>query len=112
MGNQTQVNLRVQGDYVTSENKILLKNNNQYTLKLENGKIKLYQGSTYIGPFDSLILNPADEGNLLFVNQRPYSGSFQFVRETVNKQEVIRPINSIRMEEYLSRDHDWESSRS
>ncbi|WP_338449583.1 SpoIID/LytB domain-containing protein [Niallia oryzisoli] len=101
LGNQTQVNLRVQGDYVTSEHKTLLKNNNQYTLKLENGKIKLNQGSTYIGQFDSLILNPAAEGNLLFINQRPYSGSFQFVRETVNKKEVIRPINSIRMEEYL-----------
>ncbi len=101
LGNQTQINLRTQGDYVTPDNKILLKHNTEYTLKLEKRELKLYTGSKYIGKYDSLIVNPAAEGNLLFINQRPYSGSLQFVLEVVNNREVIRPINSIRMEEYL-----------
>ena len=101
LGNQTQINLRTQGDYVTPDNRILLKHNTEYTLKLENRELKLYSGSSYMGKYDSLTVNPAAEENLLFINQRPYSGSFQFVLETVNNQKVIRPINSIRMEEYL-----------
>ena len=42
LGNQTQLMLKAQGDYVRQGRKILLENGKEYQLKLENSTLKLY----------------------------------------------------------------------
>ena len=101
LGNQTQLTLKAQGDYVTKDREVLLKNGIEYQLQLESGQLKLYQGSTLIGTFDTFTIHPDKSSNLLSINKRQYKGFFQFTRETVGGEDVIRPINHIQMEEYL-----------
>ena len=101
LGNQTQLTLKAQGDYVTEDREVLLKNGMEYQLKLESGQLKLYQESKLIGTYDSFTIHPDQSSNLLSINKRQYKGFFQFTRETVDGEEVIRPINHISMEEYL-----------
>ena len=79
----------------------MLKDGIEYQLKLENSQLKLYQGSTLIGTFDTFKIHPDKSSNLLSINKRQYKGFFQFTRETVDGDDVIRPINHIQMEEYL-----------
>ena len=49
LGNQTQLTLKAEGDYVTPDREVLLEDGIEYQLKLESSQLKLYQGSTLIG---------------------------------------------------------------
>lgn len=98
---QTQITLKPEGDYLTADRQILLKNKTEYQLKIESGKLKLYQSTRVVGQYESLTINPESENNLLYLNQRPYKVSFQFIPESVNGNQYIRPINHINLEEYI-----------
>lgn len=101
LGNQTQIMLEPKGNFTSSDHKIMLKDGQEYKLQLENKKLVLYQGTSKIGYFDSLTVYHPSESGILYINHRPYSGSFQFILESINSKDYIRPINHIKMEDYL-----------
>ena len=101
LGNQTQIMIKGNGEYLTADRQTVLKSGSLYYLKLESGKVNLYEGGKRIGQYDSFKVNPSLEGNLLYVNGRPYKGSFEFIIETIHNRPFIRPINQLYLEEYL-----------
>ncbi|WP_312097361.1 SpoIID/LytB domain-containing protein [Niallia sp.] len=101
LGNKTQITITPSGTYQTDDGKNILTNTIEYTLKLEQSKLKLYKGNTIILESGSLTLTPSNPDDYLIINNRKYKGSFEFIMETLNGSNYIRPINTIGMEEYL-----------
>lgn len=98
LGNQSALNIKVNGNYPTSDPNITLKSGPNYLLKLENEKLSLYENNVLIGSFDSFSVTPILSQSELTINSRPYLGSFDF---TIENKKYIRPVNSIPMESYL-----------
>lgn len=101
LGNKTQIIVKPSGTYKTEDGKVFLANTTEYTLKLEQTKLKLYQGSSLVLESGSFSLAPSNPDDYLTINNRKYKGSFEFIIETINGANFIRPINTIGMEEYL-----------
>ncbi|HEO8420581.1 TPA: hypothetical protein VBX77_002608 [Yersinia enterocolitica] len=101
LGNKTQITLTPSGTYKTDDGKVTLMNSTDYTLKLEQSKLTLYKGSSIILESGSFTLTPSTPDDYLIINNRKYKGSFEFIIETINGSNYIRPINTIGMEEYL-----------
>lgn len=101
LGNKTQITLTPSGTYKTNDEKVTLTNSTDYTLKLEQSKLTLYKGSSIILESGAFTLTPSTPDDYLIINNRKYKGSFEFIIETINGSNYIRPINTIGMEEYL-----------
>lgn len=101
LGNKTQISITPSGTYKTTDGKISLNNTTTYTLKIEQAKLKLYKGSTFLYEADSLTFTPSNPDDYLTIDNRKYKGSFTFMMETINGSNYIRPVNTLGMEEYL-----------
>lgn len=101
LGNKTQISITPSGTYKSEDGKITLNNTTSYTLKLEQSKLKLYKGSTFIYESGSFSFIPSNPDDYLTINNRKYKGSFEFIIETINGINYIRPVNTIGMEDYL-----------
>lgn len=101
LGNKTQISVTPSGTYKTTDGKVTLNNTTTYTLIIEQEKLKLYKGSSFLYEADSLTFTPSDPDDYLTINNRKYRGSFAFIMETINGSNYIRPVNTIGMEEYL-----------
>lgn len=101
LGNKTQISITPSGTYKSEDGKITLNNTTSYTLKLEQSKLKLYKGSTFIYESGSFSFIPSNPDDYLTINNRKYKGSFEFIIETINGTNYIRPVNTIGMEDYL-----------
>lgn len=98
LGNQTEISLKPTGDYETSDNNVVLKANNTYLLKQENGKLSIYKDGVLLNSYTSFSAKALDPLSLLSINNRLYLGSFDFV---IENNQFVRPINSVHMEDYL-----------
>ncbi|MEH7121464.1 SpoIID/LytB domain-containing protein, partial [Neobacillus vireti] len=98
LGNQKVITLQPYGDYVSNDQTVILKSGISYLLKIENGKLSLYNNGSLLTTFTTLSLQPALANGHLTINNRPYLGSFDF---TIESNQYIRPINAVKMEDYL-----------
>jgi|GEM_PF-2007645 len=101
-GNRSQFTVAVQsGSYSVADNPFLtLQPGSDYTVKAENGQLKLYQGSTLLGSYaSSFELIPAYYGtdNVIALNDKPYIGAIAFVLSG----SYVKPINKLMLEDYL-----------
>ncbi|MEM5591516.1 SpoIID/LytB domain-containing protein [Niallia circulans] len=101
LGNKTQIIITPSGTYKTTDGKISLNNTTTYTIKIEQAKLKLYKGNTFLYEDDSLTFTPSNPDDYLTINNRKYKGSFTFMMETINGSNYIRPVNTLGIEEYL-----------
>ncbi|SOC23525.1 SpoIID/LytB domain protein [Ureibacillus xyleni] len=97
LGNKTEISLKPNGDYLTSDENVVLKANETYTLKQVSGKLSLYKNGTLLGSYQTFSVKPNSPTSQLSINNRPYLGSFDFIVEN----SYVRPINSVYMEDYL-----------
>ncbi|WHX91162.1 SpoIID/LytB domain-containing protein [Peribacillus simplex] len=97
LGNRTSVKIKATGDYRTSGGEIFIKAGENLTLKVESGKLAVYKGFKKMGSYASFKVMPGKPDASLFINGRPYLGSFSFTAE----DGYIRPINHVYMEDYL-----------
>ncbi|WP_223590160.1 SpoIID/LytB domain-containing protein [Neobacillus bataviensis] len=98
LGNKSEITLKPNGDYLTSDQNIKLISGNSYLLKQENGKISLYKDGALLYSSNVLSANPVKPTSQLSINNRIYLGSFDF---EVENNRYVRPINSVFMEDYL-----------
>lgn len=98
IGNQTQLSLKIHGEYLISNQNIRLLDGKTYVAKVENGEISLFDGSSKLTTVNKLELSPVTYTNYLSINNRPYLGTFQFIAEN---SKYIRPINTVYFEDYL-----------
>jgi stage II sporulation protein D len=98
LGSPKSVTLKATGRYSTDLNHIKLVPNHTYQLKVENGRLALYDGSKRLGTAAALTATPDAKGSVLSINDRPYPGSFNFV---VESGSVVRPTNIVNIEDYL-----------
>ncbi|QSX23915.1 SpoIID/LytB domain-containing protein [Priestia megaterium] len=97
LGNQREITIQTSINTITSDSKVTLQGNQMYHLKVEQGKISLYENTTKINTYDSFSLYATSENQTL-INNRLYSGNFEF---NVENNQFIRPINHVLMEQYL-----------
>ncbi len=98
IGNQTQLSLKIHGEFFVANQNLRLLDEKTYIVKVDGGKISLFDGSTKLMTVDQLELTPVSYTNYLEVNNRPYLGSFRFI---VENTKYIRPINTVYLEDYL-----------
>ncbi|MEH7490678.1 SpoIID/LytB domain-containing protein [Neobacillus niacini] len=98
LGNKTSINLRVSGSYSLNGTSTKLSSSKTYTVKAEQSKVSLYDGSTKLITGDNVSITPDKSENSAFINDRAYYGSFSFI---VESGLYVRPINKIYLEEYL-----------
>ncbi|QCJ42681.1 SpoIID/LytB domain-containing protein [Bacillus sp. S3] len=98
LGNKTQLSLKPTGDYIINGSDLSLSSQNTYLLKTENGRLSLYKDNLLLNSFDTFSVTPVQAEGQLFINDRGYLGSFKFV---VENNQFVRPINSVKMENYL-----------
>ncbi|WNF37324.1 SpoIID/LytB domain-containing protein [Bacillaceae bacterium IKA-2] len=106
LGDKTTIPIKFTGNYQVFEDaKIVLEANKEYQIKLSGGKLQLFDGSTLLKTFTSvftLIPERYYEDNYMaeyiFIDKRAYLGQIQF---TVENSKFIRPINTLRLEDYL-----------
>lgn len=112
LGNKTQIPIKFTGTYKVESDGTVLRAGINYTMKLESGKIKLYNGSTLIKDFGTEArIAPSNYGtkNFIYVNGKTYLGDFRFI---VEGNSYIRPINTIPMDDYLKGVVSYEMSNS
>ncbi|WP_377558987.1 SpoIID/LytB domain-containing protein [Ornithinibacillus salinisoli] len=101
VGNTSELDIKIAGDYFTFDPTLQLKEGVNYTLSVQRGSLYLKEGKAkkqkISGPF---ILIPASEseGQQVHVNDRPYLGAMEF---TIEEDKFIRPINQLPLEDYL-----------
>lgn len=98
LGNKSEISLKPKGDYLTSDENIILKSNETYILKQVNLGLSLYKNGSLLNTYQTLSLQPVDSKSQLSINNRLYLGSFDFI---VENNLYVRPINSVYMEDYL-----------
>jgi stage II sporulation protein D len=102
LGNQKDVSLQITGEYlINGEVTGSLTAGNNYYVRMENGSIKLYNGSSLLKSFGtSFSITPKVYGttNYVTINNRKYLGSVDF---TIENSQYIRPINRLPLEDYL-----------
>jgi SpoIID/LytB domain protein len=97
LGNQTSISLRVSGSYSIDGTSTKLSSAKTYSVKAEQSKISLYDGSTKLITGEDVSITPENEQYTAFIDSREYHGSFNFIVEN----GYVRPINNIYLEEYL-----------
>lgn len=106
LGDKATFPIKFTGNYQVFEDPtIILQANKDYQIKLSSGKLQLFDGSTNLKTFTStftLIPEKYNEDNYkedyMFIDKRAYLGQIQF---TVENSKFIRPINTLRLEDYL-----------
>ncbi|MHA7139607.1 SpoIID/LytB domain-containing protein [Rossellomorea arthrocnemi] len=101
LGNQKTISLDIKGEYfISGESDTKLTSNNRYYVKLEGGKLNLYQNGSkmksYSGEF-TIEPKQYGEANHFSINHKPYLGTVTFTIEG----SYIRPINKLPFEDYL-----------
>ncbi|MBB6454806.1 SpoIID/LytB domain protein [Salirhabdus euzebyi] len=94
------ISIVLSGDYVTLSPTLSLQKGVNYTLFVEKGELYLTGNNRTLklpGDF-TLIPNKYNENHLIYLNGRPYMGAMYF---TVEKEQNIRPINQLPLEDYL-----------
>ncbi|AXI30807.1 hypothetical protein CIB87_17940 [Priestia megaterium] len=97
LGNKNDISIQTSSNASTSDVEVNLKAGDIYHLKVEEGKISFYQGSSKIKTVDSLELY-TNQTDTTLINGRSYMGGFRF---EVENNKYIRPINFVRLEQYL-----------
>lgn len=98
LGDRKEITLGVSGEYVVSEDLSL--KSGTYTIRLQEGSLILYNGSTLIKNFGtSFTAEPLVYGtnNYVEINSNPYLGTMKFTIDN----NYIRPINTLHIEDYL-----------
>ncbi|MFP5108536.1 Ig-like domain-containing protein [Neobacillus sp. C211] len=99
LGNQSSISLKIVGSYYLNGNSSnLLISNKSYTVKVENGTLSLYDGNTVLAEGTDVSITPVKGKDHAIINKREYAGSFRF---TVEKNQYVRPINTINLEDYV-----------
>ncbi|MDQ0254698.1 SpoIID/LytB domain protein [Evansella vedderi] len=97
LGNVTELSISLNGAYTVNDESI--DSNRSYRIKIENGKLALYDGSIKLQENTSFTFKPNEynQQSLLRINNRPYLGDMQFAI----KGSFIRPVNTLPLEDYL-----------
>jgi len=98
IGNQSQLSLKIHGEFLVSNHELRLLDGKTYIAKVESGKISLFDGSKKLITVDQFELSSMTSTHYLEINHRPYLGSFKFV---VENTKHARPINTVFLEDYL-----------
>ncbi|MEH7180566.1 SpoIID/LytB domain-containing protein [Neobacillus vireti] len=98
LGNQTSISLRVSGSFSLDGTLTQLSSTKTYTVKAEQSKISLYEGSKKLITEADIAITPNSDQNSAFINGREYYGSFNFI---VESGQYVRPINNVYLEDYL-----------
>ncbi|MEH7416821.1 SpoIID/LytB domain-containing protein [Neobacillus drentensis] len=100
IGSQTQLTVKVKGEYTISGSDFSLLEGKTYTVKAENNALTLYENGILKSTFTSLTMVPKIYGtnNSIMINDRPYLGSMNFV---IENNTYVRPINTLPLEDYL-----------
>lgn len=98
LGNQTSIDLKSNGEYQLDNGTTFIESSDDIQVKVESGELVVYKGLSKIGSYDTFTISPKESESLLYINNRSYHGSFQFV---VDSGKYVRPINSLYIEDYL-----------
>ncbi|MDN3019207.1 Ig-like domain-containing protein [Paenibacillus sp. BSR1-1] len=99
LGNPSSISLKIVGSYYLNEDPAnLLTNDRSYTVRVEDGTLGLYDGTTKLASGSNLSITPVKSNDHAFINNREYAGSFLF---TVEEEQFVRPINTINLEDYV-----------
>ncbi|WP_180247630.1 SpoIID/LytB domain-containing protein [Bacillus sp. AFS031507] len=99
LGNQSSISLKIVGSYyLNGDSTNLLTSDRSYTVKVENETLGLYDGTTRLATGSELSITPVNSIDHAVINNREYAGSFLF---TVEKNQYVRPINTINFEDYV-----------
>lgn len=100
LGDNEKVNVTLEGDFHSLDSSLFLKEGVKYELTFKNDLLILEgDGEKYQfdGPF-TLLPNVYDERHIIYINDRPYIGSIEFL---IEEDQYIRPINQLPLEDYL-----------
>ncbi|MEH7504234.1 SpoIID/LytB domain-containing protein [Neobacillus drentensis] len=101
LGNTQTIQVKVNGIYRIKEDANLrLSTNQNYSVRLINGNLYLYQDNTVMKKFGSTFTVTPDQygtSNTVSINNKSYLGDMQF---TISGT-YIRPINKLPLEDYL-----------
>ncbi|WP_025731282.1 SpoIID/LytB domain-containing protein [Heyndrickxia ginsengihumi] len=98
LGDKNTITLVPNGNYSTNIPNVQLVSTHTYTLTLNNQVISIKEGTKELGHASTVSATPETANTSMAINGRPYLGSFEF---TIESQSVIRPINTVTMENYL-----------
>ena len=98
LGNVNNLSIQFSGNYRLN-NEGTVESGKTYQLRLENGRISLFDGTHRLHSLTELTFTPVqyNEQHLIRINNRPYLGTVRFVIEGA----VIRPVNTLPVEDYL-----------
>lgn len=100
LGNQTEIDVRVNGTYTITENNFQLLEGRNYRFRVEGNQIAIYEAgqkrATYSSGFTASPIVYGEQ-NYISINSRNYLGDMRFTIES----NVIRPINTLPLEDYL-----------
>lgn len=98
--NQQSISLNITGRYIIDgDSNQSLNGGTNYYLRIQNGKLNLYQDNTILKSVNSFSIGPETYGtqNIVSINGRRYLGEMRFTIEN----GYIRPINKLPLEDYL-----------
>ncbi|MFV8828455.1 SpoIID/LytB domain-containing protein [Alkalihalobacterium sp. APHAB7] len=98
LGNVINLSIKFSGNYRLN-NEGTVESGKTYQLRLENGRISMFDGTHRMHSLTELTFTPVqyNEQHLVRINNRPYLGTVRFVIEGA----FIRPINTLPVEDYL-----------
>ncbi|MCT8140319.1 SpoIID/LytB domain-containing protein [Anaerobacillus sp. CMMVII] len=100
LGDQTDIEVRVNGTYIIKEDNFQLTENKTYRFRIEGTSIAIFDGGQRVASYNhSFTANPAaySQTNFITINNRRYLGEMRFAIES----NVIRPMNTLPLEDYL-----------
>ncbi len=99
LGNQTEVDVRINGTYVIQEDNRQLTSNHSYRFRVEGNTITIYENDQRLSSYSQFTAKPMvySEENFITINNRRYLGDMKFSIDS----NFIRPINTVPLEDYL-----------
>jgi SpoIID/LytB domain protein len=100
LGNQTDVEVKINGTYQVEGISQQLTANKTYRFKIEGNSIAIYDAGQKISSFsNSFTVKPItySQANYITINSRRYLGDMRFAIES----SFIRPVNTLPLEDYL-----------
>ncbi|MDC3414023.1 SpoIID/LytB domain-containing protein [Aquibacillus sp. 3ASR75-11] len=100
IGDTSDLNIQLKGDYVTLDPTFSLKKGGNYTLSVKKGKFILEGDGNkqkIQAPF-ILIPKSYDKEHNIYINERPYLGAVEF---RIEEEKYVRPVNQLPLEDYL-----------
>lgn len=99
LGNQTEINVRINGTYVIQEDNRQLTSNNTYRFRIEGNAITIFENGQRLSSYTQFTAKPIvySEQNFITINDRRYLGDMKFTIDS----NFIRPINTLPLEDYL-----------